>query len=85
MEAVLPMTTLDGSEEGPSVIVGYYIQYLDEGSTAWSYLKNKDGGNLLSPDGMTHTDMGLAPGNLPGIPGCGGEQDQQRGTAQRLD
>ena len=53
---------LDGSEEGPSVIIGYYIQYLDEVSTSWSYLKNKDGGNLLSPKGVTHTDEGLAPG-----------------------
>ena len=58
---------LDGSEEGPSVIVGYYVQYLDEGSTAWSYLKNKDGGNLLSPtEGAAglreYTDTGLAPG-----------------------
>ena len=57
-----PADDLDGSEEGPSVIVGYYIQYLDEGSTSWSYLKNKDGGNLVSSEGTEHTDTGLAPG-----------------------
>ncbi len=51
----------DGSEEGPSVIEGYFIQYLDEGSTTWAHLKNKTGGNLVT-DKTTYTDTGLAPG-----------------------
>lgn len=37
----------DGSEEGPSVIKGYYIQYLEEDGTAWQYVKNDKGGNLV--------------------------------------
>ena len=40
--------TRDGSEEGPSVIVGYYIQYLDDGASTWTHIKNKDGGNLIT-------------------------------------
>ena len=40
--------TLDGSEQGPSVIVGYYIQYLDDGASTWTHIKNKDGGNLIT-------------------------------------
>ena len=46
----LPAATnddMDGSEEGPSVIAGYYIQYLDEGSSSWSHIKNDAGGNLI--------------------------------------
>ena len=57
----------DGSEEGPSVIVGYYIQYLDDGASNWTHIKNKDGGNLITdakgkPDTKyTHED--LVPGS----------------------
>lgn len=40
---------LDGSEEGASVIKGYYIQYLEEDGTAWQYIKNDAGGNLIPP------------------------------------
>ena len=57
----------DGSEEGPSVIVGYYIQYLEDGASNWAHIKNKNGGNLITnakgePD-ITYSHTGLAPGS----------------------
>ena len=57
----------DGSEEGPSVIVGYYIQYLEEGATTWTHIKNDDGGNLITDDkgkpDIMHIHDKLAPGS----------------------
>ena len=56
----------DGSEEGPSVIVGYYIQYLEEGASSWAHIQ-KNGSNLITNKdgkaGITYTHEGLAPGS----------------------
>ena len=61
-----PNDELDGSEEGPSVIVGYYIQYLDEGATGWAHITTKDGSKLITdgktPPATMYVDKGLAPG-----------------------
>ena len=70
----------DGSEEGPSVIVGYYIQYLDDGASTWAHIKNKDGGNLIT-DAKGKAGRDVHPRRsgsriLPGVPDGCGEQDQ---------
>ena len=61
-----PLDDMDGSEEGPSVIAGYYIQYLEDGASNWAHIQ-KDGSNLITdakgePD-VKYTHEGLAPGS----------------------
>ena len=56
----------DGSEEGPSVIVGYYIQYLEEGAINWAYIKNDDGGNLITDDKGKAAEMHIHDKLVPG-------------------
>ena len=64
---VHPLDDMEGSEEGPSVIVGYYIQYLEDGASwKWAHIQ-KDGSNLITnakgePD-IKYTHKGLAPGS----------------------
>ena len=62
-----PLDDRDGSEEGSSVIVGYYIQYLDDGASNWAHIKNeKDGSNLITDkDGKASTE-GIHKGLVPG-------------------
>ena len=61
----MPVATnddLDGSEEGPSVIKGYRVQYSDDEGKTWADLVKDRSGDLMLVEGTKYTDTGLMPG-----------------------
>ena len=52
----------DGSEEGTSVIKGYYIEYSDDEGKTWNALVTDDNGRAKVVEGTKYTDKGLMPG-----------------------
>ena len=61
----MPVATnddLDGSEEGPSVINGYRVQYSDDEGKTWHDLVTDKNGDLMLVEDPKYTDKGLMPG-----------------------